>query len=141
MSFNVSILPLYRSHSLKSLDLDDQHIRNVLHWSISTDHLQSLHQLVEGELSFLWILPMVHDENINSEWVHKLAEALGNNQFDKKHLIDLLQDFSKANNLKFSQLMVSLRHLLGGIKQGPNVIDMMKILGRTTTIKRLLRRK
>lgn len=84
---------------------------------------------------------MVHDENINSEWVHKLAEALGNNQFDKKHLIDLLQDFSKANNLKFSQLMVSLRHLLGGIKQGPNVIDMMKILGRATTIKRLLRRK
>lgn len=127
--------------SLNSLDLDDQHIRNVLHWSISTDHLRSLHQLVEGELSFLWILPMVRNDNIDSEWVLKLADALANNQFDKKHLVDLLQDFSRANNLKFGQLMVSLRHLLGGIKQGPNVIDMMKILGRATTIERLLRRK
>lgn len=121
--------------------MDDQHIRNVLNWSISTDHLRSLHQLVEGDLSFLWILPKVHDDNINSEWVHKLADALTTNHFDKKHLVDLLQDFSKENNLKFGHLTASLRHMLGGLKQGPGVVDMMKILGKSTTIKRLLRRK
>lgn len=121
--------------------MDDQHIRNVLYWSISTDHLRSLHQLVEGDLSFLWILPKVHDDNINSEWVIKLADALTTNQFDKKHLVDLLQDFSKENNLKFGHLMTSLRQLLGGMKQGPGVVDMMKILGKKTTIQRILRRK
>lgn len=56
-------------NSIDSLDLDDQHIRNVLNWSVNTERLQSLQQLVEGELSFLWILPKIQPENIQSEWV------------------------------------------------------------------------
>lgn len=105
------------------------------------DRLQSLQQLVEGDLSFLWILPKIQDDNIQSEWVEKLVTALEKNQFDKTHLKELLQQFSKENNLKFPKFMKSLRSMLGGIKEGPGVADMMELLGRKSTIKRIQRIK
>lgn len=128
-------------YSINSLDLDDQHIRSVLNWSVSTERLQSLQQLVEGELSFLWILPNIHDDNIQSEWVGKLVAALESGDFDKTQLSSLLRDFSKENNLKFPKFMASLRSMLAGIKEGPGVADMMEILGKKTTIQRILQKK
>lgn len=119
------------------MDLDDQHIRNVLHWSV--DRLQSLQQLVEGNLSFLWILPKIQDGNIQSEWIEKLVTALENNEFDKTHLRDFLRAFSKENDLKFPNFMTTLRLALGGIKSGPGVAEIMEQLGRKSTIKRIKR--
>lgn len=119
------------------MDLDDQHIRNVLRWSV--DRLQSLQQLVEGNLSFLWILPKIQDDNINSEWIEKLVTALENNEFDKTHLRELLRVFSKENGLKFPKFMTSLRLILGGIKNGPGVAEIMEQLGQKSTIKRIKR--
>lgn len=127
--------------SIDSLDLDDQHIRNVLNWTVSTERLQSLQQLVEGELSFLWILPKIQDDNINQDWVTKLVAALETGDFDKTHLTELLREFSKENNLKFPKFMASLRTMLAGIKEGPGVADMMEILGKKTTIQRILQKK
>lgn len=123
------------------MDLDDQHIRTVLNWSVNTDRLQSLQQLVEGELSFLWILPKIQQDNIQSEWVEKLVTKLENDDFNKVHLSELLRDFSTENNLKFPKFMASLRAMLAGIKEGPGVADMMEILGKQATIKRILRKK
>lgn len=134
-------LKLLLFYSINSLDLDDQHIRSVLNWSVSTERLQSLQQLVEGELSFLWILPKLHEDNIQSEWVAKLVAALEAGDFDKTQLLSLLRDFSKENNLKFPKFMASLRTMLAGIKEGPGVADMMEILGKKTTIQRILQKK
>lgn len=122
---------------IDNLDLDDQHIRNVLRWSV--DRIQSLQQLVEGNLSFLWILPKIQDDNVQPEWIEKLVTALENNEFDKTHLKDLLREFVKENGLKFPKFMTSLRLLLGGIKNGPGVAEMMEQIGRTSTIKRIKR--
>lgn len=108
---------------------------------MGAERLQSLQQLVEGELSFLWILPKIQDDNIQSEWLGKLVTTLENGDFDKTHLSELLRDFSKENNLKFPKFMASLRTMLAGIKEGPGVADMMEILGKKTTIKRILRKK
>lgn len=113
----------------------------MLSWTVSTDRLQSLQQLVEGELSFLWILPKIQAENIQSEWVGKLVTALETGDFDKTHLTELLREFSKENNLKFPKFMASLRTMLAGIKEGPGVADMMEILGKKTTIQRILQKK
>lgn len=121
--------------------MDDQHIRNVLSWTVSTERLQSLQQLVEGELSFLWILPKIQADNLNQEWVGKLVTALETGDFDKTHLTELLREFSKENNLKFPKFMASLRTMLAGIKEGPGVADMMEILGKKTTIQRILQKK
>lgn len=119
------------------MDLDEQHIRNVLHWSVP--RLESLQQLVEGNLSFLWILPKIQDDNLKSEWIEKLVTALENNDFDKTHLRDLLREFSKENDLKFPKFMTSLRLILGGIKNGPGVAEIMEQLGQKSTIKRIKR--
>lgn len=124
---------------IENLDLDDHHIRNVLHWSV--DRIQSLQQLVEGNLSFLWILPKIQDDNLQSEWMEKLVAALEKNEFDKTHLRELLKDFSKENDLKFPSFMKSLRSVLGGIKDGPGVADMMELLGRKSTIRRIQRKR
>lgn len=121
--------------------MDDQHIRSVLNWSVNTERLQSLQQLVEGELSFLWILPKIQEDNITSEWVEKLVNALETGDFDKTQLSELLREFSKENNLKFPKFMASLRGMLAGIKEGPGVADMMEILGKKTTIQRILQKK
>lgn len=121
--------------------MDDQHIRSVLNWCVSTERLQSLQQLVEGELSFLWILPKIQGDNIQSEWVEKLVTALEKGDFNKTQLSELLREFSKENNLKFPKFMASLRTMLAGIKEGPGVADMMEILGKKTTIKRILMKK
>lgn len=127
--------------SIDSLDLDDQHIRSVLNWCVSTERLQSLQQLVEGELSFLWVLPKIQSENIQSEWVEKLVTALEKGDFSKQQLSELLREFSKENNLKFPKFMASVRTMLAGIKEGPGVADMMEILGKKTTIKRITMKK
>lgn len=133
-------LNFYRN-SIDSLDLDVQHIRSVLNWSVKTERLQSLQQLVEGELSFLWILPKIQSDTIQSEWVGKLVAQLESGDFNKTCLSELLRDFSKENNLKFSKFMASLRTMLAGIKEGPGVADMMEILGKKTTIKRMTQKK
>lgn len=127
--------------SIDSLDLDDQHIRSVLNWCVSTERLQSLQQLVEGELSFLWVLPKIQSENIQSEWVEKLVTALEKGDFSKQQLSELLREFSKENNLKFPKFMASVRTMLAGIKEGPGVADMMEILGKKATIKRITMKK
>jgi glutamyl-tRNA synthetase len=46
--------------SLGRLDLDRQHIENVLRWSVN--RIGSLNDLVEGKMSFLWILPTITKE-------------------------------------------------------------------------------
>lgn len=124
--------------SLDSLDLDEQHIRSVLHWS--KDRLRSLEQLVEGDLSFLWILPKIQAENLQSEWVERLVNVLEKGEFDKNHLLEMLREFSTTNNLKYPKFMGSLRTMLSGIKEGPGVADMMEILGKEATLDRIQRK-
>lgn len=41
----------------EQLDLDDEHISNVLKWS--TKRISSINELAEENLSFLWVLPQI----------------------------------------------------------------------------------
>lgn len=110
----------------------------MLHWS--KDRLRSLEQLVEGDLSFLWILPKIQAENLQSEWVERLVNVLEKGEFDKNHLLEMLREFSTTNNLKYPKFMGSLRTMLSGIKEGPGVADMMEILGKEATLDRIQRK-
>lgn len=118
-----------------SLALDKVHIRNVLHWA--TDRITSLHQLVEGNLSFLWILPKIKDDDLHGELLESLITQLEKGEFEKQHLQNLLKEFSTKNNLKFPNFMKALRGKLSGFSEGPGVADMMAILGKKVTIQRI----
>lgn len=93
--------------------------------------------MVEGNLSFLWILPKIKDDNLHSDVLEKLVTVLEKGDFDKTHLSEILKEFSAKNNLKFSTFMKSLRKILSGLKDGPGVAEMMEILGRKVTLQRL----
>lgn len=114
--------------------MERAHIRNVLHWA--SDRITSLHQLIEGNLSFLWILPKIKNDEIHAELLESLIAQLEKGDFDKQQLQQLLQEFSKKNNLKFPKFMKSLRAKLSGLSDGPGVADMMSILGKKVTIQR-----
>lgn len=49
--------------NIKNLDLNNDHIKKILEWSI--ERINNLNQLVDKEFSFLWILPATGDHNLS----------------------------------------------------------------------------
>lgn len=124
-----------------SLDLGKFHIKMVLEWA--ADRISTLRELVEGNLSFLWILPKLtkDSQHISPEVLDSLVKALEEQNFSKTNLNSVLKEFSTKNNLTFANFMKSVRGLLSGLKEGPSVAEMMEILGKQNTIERLVRTK
>lgn len=127
-----------RRISADNLDLSDHHVRAILHWSVKTDRLISLAALVDGELSFLWILPPIQ-ETRSLEWLDELVPQLERCDFERQALVEMLKAFAKERDMKLGQLMVPLRLMLGGITQGPGVADILDILGKESALTRIRR--
>lgn len=51
-------------NDVKNLDLNDDHIKKVLEWSL-LDRISHLNQLVDKNFSFLWVLPAKSDHNLS----------------------------------------------------------------------------
>lgn len=73
--------------------------------------------------------------------IDALVEDLKDEKFNKKNLNQILKEFSSENNLTFANLMKSLRTTLSGLKEGPGVAEMMEILGKESTLERIVRLK
>jgi glutamyl-tRNA synthetase len=76
-----------------------------------------------------------------SDVIDALVEELKDENFNKQNLSQILKEFSSENNLTFSNLMKNLRTTLSGLKEGPGVAEMMEILGKESTIERIIRSK
>lgn len=128
------------SKNADQLDLNEKHIRFVLDWSVH--RITSLNELIEGNLSFLWILPkFTKESSLSPEVLDELVKSLEGQSFSRTSLNGLLKEFSDKNNLTFNKFMKSLRTMLSGMKEGPSVAEMMEILGKTNTLERLVRTK
>ncbi|KAJ6636388.1 putative glutamate--tRNA ligase, mitochondrial [Pseudolycoriella hygida] len=122
--------------NIKNLDLNDEHIRKILRWSL--DRITNLNQLVDDELMFLWVLPVKTKHNLSKATVGKLVKTLTSvDNFDKQTLSSVLKEFSKEENMKPSELMPSIRMILSGAKEGPGVAEIMEILGKQNTLQRI----
>lgn len=119
------------------MTLDDEHIENAL--KFASDNLDHLRQLVEGDPSFLWVLPKLKKDYVQPEWMNKLILELENVEFNKQTLVTMLRDFAEREKLSFGKLMRTLRMLLSNKKDGYQIAEMMEILGRNGTIQRLSR--
>lgn len=75
------------------------------------------------------------------EIIDSLVEELKDENFNKQNLLNILKEFSTDNNLTFSKLMKNLRTTLSGLKEGPGVAEMMEILGKESTLERIIRLK
>lgn len=76
-----------------------------------------------------------------SDIIDALVEELKDEKFTKQNLVQILKEFSSENNLTFASLMKSLRTTLSGLKEGPSVAEMMEILGKESTLERIVRLK
>lgn len=123
--------------SIEALDIGDAHIKNALKFAIH--NLSNLKQLVEGDPSFLWILPKLKDDYVQPEWMDKLISELNVTEFTKQVLVTSLRAFAKKEGINFGQMMRTLRMLLSSKKDGYQVAEMLEILGRNGSINRLIR--
>ena len=72
------------------------------------------------------------------EKLKKLVTIIENtNDFSAAALETLLKEFIQAEGLKMGEIMPLMRIALAGILQGPPVFEMMSLLGKENTIKRL----
>ncbi|XP_055376705.1 probable glutamate--tRNA ligase, mitochondrial [Condylostylus longicornis] len=123
-----------------SLEVDRQHIEKVLNWC--SNRIFRLHDLVKDDLAFLWIKPHGEVEiDFSQDKLEDLIFKLEDVQFKKEEIYQTLKAFSKENDIKFSKMMRTLRSTLTGLSDGPGVAEMMEILGKETSIKRLTRLK
>lgn len=123
--------------SIDSLDLGDAHIKNAL--KFASNNLQNLQQLVEGDPSFLWILPELKEDYVQPEWMNKLITELRNTEFTKSTLVTMLRSFAKNEGIHFGRMMQQLRALLSSKKDGYQIAEMLEILGKDSSIRRLSR--
>lgn len=162
-------------NDIKNLDLTNDHIKKVLEWSI--DRITNLNELVEADFSFLWIIPDKSESNLSkgkfelsivlkieiiemiylmTDTLEKLVKMLTDEDtFERQHVNTIIKEFSQRENLKFKDLMQSLRKILSGkdvsnfihlittsskiliFQEGPGIGEMMEILGKQDTLKRM----
>lgn len=132
--FSSDVFPLA---SNESLELDDTNIRNVLQYA--HDNLPRLQVLIDGDPSFAWTMPPLPDNYVMPEWMCKMVIALEDVEFQRHELGKWMREFAKTEGISFTKMMKTLRMLLSGKADGYQIPEMMQILGRDGTIKRLLR--
>lgn len=81
------------------------------------------------------------NSNLLSEIIDSLVEELKDENFTKTNLQNILKEFSGENKLIFANFMKNLRKMLSGLKEGPGVAEMMEILGKESTLERIIRLK
>lgn len=118
--------------------MGDEHIKNAL--KFASNNLNNLKQLVEGDPSFLWILPELKKDYVQPNWINKLASELESVEFTKQKLVKMLRAFAKKEGINFGEMMRLLRALLSSKKDGYQVAEMMEILGKDGSIQRLSRK-
>lgn len=124
----------------KNVESSKTHVETVLKWS--SGRITHINELFTPHFAFLWVLP--NKDVIVDDMVEKIAPSLcekldgiNDDQFKTAMLKVFLKNFSTENNIKYSQLMKSLRKLLSGLEEGPGVSEMMEILGKNSTIDRI----
>lgn len=103
--------------------------------------IHSLEQLIEGDLSFLWVLSDTKaiKNDIPDDTLDALTAVLASAVYENNQLLAVLKDFATEHNLKFGKLMQSLRLRLSGVPTGPKIGEMMEILGPKITVQRIRR--
>ncbi|KAJ8920758.1 hypothetical protein NQ315_004898, partial [Exocentrus adspersus] len=122
-----------------TLQLDEEYIRNVLHWAVN--RIDTISDLVSKDLQFVWLVPSEQKVEAPDSIMVQLFKSKfeAEKEFaEKENLNIFLRTFCKDNEIKFSNFMKLLRWVLSGLKEGPGVAEMILILGKENTLKRLM---
>ncbi|CAH0600172.1 unnamed protein product [Chrysodeixis includens] len=124
-----------KTYPQHKLNLTEEHVKTVLNWSAT--RISRIEELVSKKFGFLWILP-TNKAEVDQKLLVKLVKNLeGLERFDQVTLKENLRTFSANNNVKFPALMKMLRSVISGLDEGPGVAEMMDLLGKNQTLKRI----
>ncbi|KAF7284175.1 hypothetical protein GWI33_022426 [Rhynchophorus ferrugineus] len=119
------------------LQTSDDYIIKILQWSLTRTH--KLSDLFTKNLEFIWFQPssVNIEKNITKALVVLKIQLANEEDLNKDKISVILKRVSKENNLKYSSFMKDLRLILSGLKEGPSVAEMMDILGKEDSIRRI----
>ncbi|MBW1297557.1 glutamate--tRNA ligase [Aquimarina litoralis] len=96
--------------------------------------------------SFLFIAPSEYDEKaVKKAWkedtpdlMHELTRILSDiNNFTSDTISNIVKSWIKSKEIGFGKIMMPLRISLVGSLQGPDLFEIMSIIGKNETIKRI----
>ncbi|PVD18922.1 hypothetical protein C0Q70_21481 [Pomacea canaliculata] len=125
--------------------LSVEYLMRILDWSMTEDRICKLTDLLLPSFAFLWEIPQ-HSllQSLQAQHPH-IVQALGLctqrlqeiPDFEKDTVSQVLKRSAKESQIKFNVYMLLLRQVLSGLKEGPPVAEMMTLLGRQNTLRRI----
>ncbi|KAJ8954379.1 hypothetical protein NQ318_011052 [Aromia moschata] len=105
------------SDNYLSLNVSEEHIKNILRWA--SNRIGTLSDLISKELEFIWLIPKTQttqqsDVNVIELLKDKLETE---NDFRTENLNMFLKSFCKENDIKYSSFMKMLRSVLAGLRR------------------------
>lgn len=123
----------------------DEYVGSVL--NCLSSRIFSLNDLVEPHLEFVWFAPQqIKTKNIQlsgntpSELLSvavEYCESMPKEEFVKENINVSLRSFCKQNHIHYNSCMKLIRSALSGLSQGPSVAEMLELLGKENSIRRL----
>ncbi|KAK7484429.1 hypothetical protein BaRGS_00024314 [Batillaria attramentaria] len=140
-----SLRSLFGSADQQQEILTDKYLSRVLHWSLTEDRISKLTDLVQPKFAFLWETPQRDQIQMLRSTHTSLTELLTDctkklqnvGDFEKDGLAPVLREHAKASGLKTSVYMHLMREVLSGLKEGPPVAEMMSVMGKDNTLRRI----
>ncbi|KAK7090728.1 nondiscriminating glutamyl-tRNA synthetase EARS2, mitochondrial-like [Littorina saxatilis] len=124
---------------------DRNYLLHVLEWAVGEDRISKLSDLLQPEFAFLWETPGQDQvrslQSQHSDLVHLLSDCLllldRQVTYDKGSLAETLRGHARSSGVKVSVYMHLMRQALSGMKEGPPVAEMMTVMGKDNTLRRL----
>lgn len=118
----------------------DEILLRQIRWS--RDRISTLKDLASPSVSFLFVSPSTISEDfpLSIDIIPGIAESLkeiDDLEFSSASTSRALRIFSKSSKCKFAVLMKSVRMLLSGLNDGPPVGEMLELLGKQQSLKRI----
>ncbi|KAH3806334.1 probable glutamate--tRNA ligase, mitochondrial isoform X2 [Dreissena polymorpha] len=139
------IIESYFKHRLTDKHiLTDHYLESIINWAIA-HRISRLEELTESMIEFIWVRPskdkiltLAKKDTSCEKVINGVKSCLDAVEtFTDEAIKNVLKNFCKSQNLKTVHLMKILRSALSESEEGPHVSEMMEILGRQETNKRL----
>ncbi|GAU93395.1 hypothetical protein RvY_05344 [Ramazzottius varieornatus] len=121
--------------------LDPLVAENILTWS--KGRISTLQDLLAPDMEFVWIRPandVLSISKLGGDVVQLVIDSfldIPTSDFNSSNVPKLLREMAEENNLKFKELMHTLRLALCGTTQGPSIGEVVEILGKDECLYRL----
>lgn len=120
-------------------ELTNEYLGQIIKWGQT--RVSRIEELVSYDFDFLWLMPQTLDfPNIDRpcDVLQSCLTCVKNlNEFEQSNITSEMRKEAKSSGVKFSLYMKFLRLCLSGLKEGPSIGEIMTVIGKAKTIKRL----